>query len=162
MTQTNFIIAPPGFRRQAIACIPYIRSGPGILEFPTRRRNRLQVSLRYTDRHGQKHVAKNYWKQVEENTAEASLKAAQAEVVHQEIFTTLIKEASNFPTASVRVSERLIAVEATENVDLRLELVSFVPNGEPLVKYQYKYRWILNTMKTQITQAWEHTAQPAT
>lgn len=124
LTQAHRIAAPPGFRRQAIACIPYLRSGPGILEFPTRRRNRLQVSLHYTDRDGQKHVAKSHWKQFEEDSVETSLKAAQAEVVQQEIFTALVKEASNFPTASVRVSERLIAVEATENVDLRLELAS--------------------------------------
>ncbi|CAL1700709.1 unnamed protein product [Somion occarium] len=115
--------SPPVFRRRAIACIPYIRSGGGILEFPGRQHNRLQVSILSTDEHGQKHTARNYWNHGEERSGDASLRAAQAEVVQQEIFAMLIREASNFPTASARVSERLVAVEATENMDLRFELV---------------------------------------
>lgn len=58
---------------------------------------------------------------------EESLRAAQAEVVQQEIFSLLIGEASNLPTALARVSERLIVIDAAHATELRLELVG-VPN----------------------------------
>ena len=103
-------------------------------------------------------MAKNYWKQTEENTAENSLKAAQTEVVHREIFKMLIDEASNFPTASVRVSEQLIAVEATENVDLRLELVSTTKRLAEKSLIANDNRLKPNMSRIQIIQMLEHTA----
>lgn len=62
----------------------------------------------------------------DESTLQGSLKAAQFEVVEQEVFSMLVREASNLPTASARVSERLIAIEAAHNTDITFELVSTV------------------------------------
>lgn len=48
--------------------------------------------------------------------------------MEQEIFGMLIREAGNLPTASARVSERLIVIEAAQGVELRFELVSATTN----------------------------------
>ena len=47
----------------------------------------------------------------------------QTEAFDQEIFAFLVKEAGNLPTASARVSERLIAIDAAQGVYLTFELV---------------------------------------
>jgi mediator of RNA polymerase II transcription subunit 17, fungi type len=60
----------------------------------------------------------------DESVLEESLRCAQAEVVQQEIFSVLIREASNLPTASARVSERLIVIDAAQGTELAFELVS--------------------------------------
>jgi mediator of RNA polymerase II transcription subunit 17 len=54
---------------------------------------------------------------------EATLQEAQQEVVEQEIFSLLVQEAGNLSTASARVSERLIVIDAAETIELRFELV---------------------------------------
>jgi mediator of RNA polymerase II transcription subunit 17 len=54
------------------------------------------------------------------------LRVAQNEVIDQEIFSQLIREAAALPTAGVRVSERLIVIEAAQHVEVRFELVSFL------------------------------------
>jgi mediator of RNA polymerase II transcription subunit 17 len=56
-------------------------------------------------------------------TLDIALKAVQTEAFDQEIFALLVKEAGNLPTASARVSERLIAIDATQGVHLTFELV---------------------------------------
>lgn len=61
---------------------------------------------------------------LDDGSLQNTLRAAQAEVVEQEIFAMLIKEAGNLPTASARVSERLIVIEAAQAIELRFELVS--------------------------------------
>jgi mediator of RNA polymerase II transcription subunit 17 len=55
-----------------------------------------------------------------------SLREAQREVLEQEIFSLLIRDASTFPTSSVRVSERLLVVEATQESEIRFELVGLL------------------------------------
>lgn len=61
----------------------------------------------------------------DENNAslDAALRVAQQEVVEQEIFSLLVKEAGNLPTSMARVSERLIVLDAAQGVELRFELV---------------------------------------
>lgn len=54
---------------------------------------------------------------------QATLREAQREVLDQEIFSLLIRDASVFPTSSVRVSERLLVVEATQDTEIWFELV---------------------------------------
>lgn len=58
-----------------------------------------------------------------EDTLSGAIKGAQREIVEKEIFGELIKEAGNLSTASARVSERLIVIEAAQDVELRFELV---------------------------------------
>jgi hypothetical protein len=54
---------------------------------------------------------------------QATLREAQREVLEQEIFSLLIRDASVLPTSSVRVAERLLVVEATQDTEIRFELV---------------------------------------
>ena len=64
---------------------------------------------------------------MEETTLEESLRAAQIEVVEQEVFSILIKEAGSLPTATAHVSERSIVVRAAQEADLTIQLVGIVP-----------------------------------
>ena len=52
-----------------------------------------------------------------------SLREAQREVLEQEIFSLLIRDAGVLPTSLVRVSERLLVVEATQDTEIGFELV---------------------------------------
>jgi mediator of RNA polymerase II transcription subunit 17 len=54
---------------------------------------------------------------------QATLREAQREVLEQEIFSLLIRDAGALPTSSVRVAERLLVVEATQDTEIRFELV---------------------------------------
>jgi mediator of RNA polymerase II transcription subunit 17 len=54
---------------------------------------------------------------------QASLREAQREVLEQEIFSLLIRDASILPTSLVRVAERLLVVEATQDTEIQFELV---------------------------------------
>ncbi|KAF9821151.1 hypothetical protein IEO21_00759 [Rhodonia placenta] len=115
--------SPLVFRRRAIGYIPSLGTETKSIGFPLRQHTRLQVAISTTDANGGRRTARNQIPLVDGLSLEGSLRAAQAEVVEQEIFATLIKEASSLPTASARVSERLIVIEAAQDVDLRFELV---------------------------------------
>ena len=54
---------------------------------------------------------------------------AQTEIFDQEVFSILVKEAGNLPTAPTRVSERLIVVDAAEDITLEFALVDTVPEA---------------------------------
>ncbi|KIP10399.1 hypothetical protein PHLGIDRAFT_65771 [Phlebiopsis gigantea 11061_1 CR5-6] len=127
-TSKDFLVSfsleesPAVFRRRAIGRVPIFDTTAGLLEYPLRQNTRLQVSI-IREVNGVRHVTKNLPRIFDESQLEDSLRAAQAEVVQQEIFSILIREASSLPTASVRVSERLIAIEAAQATELRFELV---------------------------------------
>ncbi|KAI0921137.1 hypothetical protein AcV7_003415 [Taiwanofungus camphoratus] len=129
-TAKDFLVAfgleesPALFRRRAIGRVPTLDPNANVLEFPLRQHTRLQVSIVMTDADGVRHIAHNSVQVPDIESLDGSLRDAQAEVVQQEIFSVLIKEASNLPTASVRVSERLIVIEAARGIDLRFELVN--------------------------------------
>ena len=125
---SNVLIAPAVFRRRAIGRVPVFDTTAGLLEYPLRQNTRLQVSI-IREVNGVRHVTKNSPRIFDESQLEDSLRAAQAEVVQQEIFSVLIREASSLPTASVRVSERLIAIEAAQATELRFELVRILPSS---------------------------------
>lgn len=111
------------FRRRAIGRVPTFDENVGRLEYPLRQHTRLQVSI-ITNIPGEgKRRRTNRPRIFNEEILEESLRAAQAEVVQQEIFSLLIGEASNLPTALARVSERLIVIDAAHATELRLELV---------------------------------------
>ena len=93
------------------------------LVYPHRQNTRLRVTLRLTDNSGVKQSFHNRVVLEDESGLHGSLKAAQTEVVEEEIFSVLIREASSLPTASARVSERLIVVEAAHGTELTFELV---------------------------------------
>ena len=56
----------------------------------------------------------------------ATLRNAQVEIANQEIFSLLVAEAGNLPTASVQVAERLIIINAAQGLDLTFELVKYL------------------------------------
>ncbi|EIW61969.1 uncharacterized protein TRAVEDRAFT_44798 [Trametes versicolor FP-101664 SS1] len=130
-TSKDFLItfgleeSPPVFRRRAIgrmAAMGRVDSG-NALEFPVRQRTRLRISLTRTSPDGNRCTSHSILTNPDNGSLDGGLRAAQAEVVEQEIFAALIKEASSLPTASAEVSERLIMIDAGQNTELRFELV---------------------------------------
>ncbi|ESK94521.1 rna polymerase ii mediator complex component srb4 [Moniliophthora roreri MCA 2997] len=127
-TTKDFVISygleesPPAFRRRAVAQMSY--TGPDNLVFPHRQNTRLRIGVTSTRADGSRVVAYN-------NTSESIaheeslgiLKTAQREVIEQEIFAQIGKEAGTLPTASARVSERLIHIDAAQNTELTFELI---------------------------------------
>lgn len=93
------------------------------LVYPHRQNTRLRVTLKLTDNKGAKRSFYNRVVLEDESGLHGSLRAAQTEVVEEEIFSVLIREASSLPTASARVSERLIVIEAAHGTELTFELV---------------------------------------
>ena len=91
--------------------------------FPHRHRTRLAISIRNMDADGKPTISRNSIKVIDTPTLGDSLKSAQQEVVEQEIFSVLVKEAGTLPTASARVSERLVVIDAAQGMELRFELV---------------------------------------
>jgi mediator of RNA polymerase II transcription subunit 17 len=91
--------------------------------FPHRQRTRLAISIRHQDAEGKLKISTNFIKANDSPALGDSLTFAQQEVVEQEIFSVLVKEAGTLPTASARVSERLIVIDAAQGMELRFELV---------------------------------------
>ncbi|KDQ64550.1 hypothetical protein JAAARDRAFT_166933 [Jaapia argillacea MUCL 33604] len=113
----------PGFRRRAIGHMITYEATSGSLVFPHRQRTRLRICINTIDDFGQRSSSENFIRTEASETLDGELRAAQTEVVEQEIFSFLIREAGNLPTASARVSERLIVIEAAQGSELRFELV---------------------------------------
>lgn len=116
-------IAPPMFRRRAVGRMATNEATSDALVFPHRQHTRLRVALSATDDSGELVSSHNMLVALDDDPLSGSLKAAQQEVVEQEIFSLLVKEASSLPTASARVSERLIVVDAAQGLELKFELV---------------------------------------
>lgn len=100
----------------------YANSSDGLV-FPHRQSTRLRVSVTSVDATGARTHSQNTMQMLDESSLEGSLKAVQQEIVEQEIFSLLVKEAGSLPTASARVSERLIIIDAAQNMELIFELV---------------------------------------
>jgi len=118
-----FVSAPPQIRRRAIGRMATYKTDSGSLVFPHRQRTRLRVSLRMPDSSVSLSLSHNTIVSADDGSLDGSLRAAQQEIVEQEIFAALIKEAGNLPTASARVSERLIVIDAAQRMELLFELV---------------------------------------
>lgn len=94
------------------------------LEFPYRQNTRLRISVTVTDSSGIVSTSRNTLNSTDTTTLDGALRASQQEVVEQEIFSILVQEAGNLPTASARVSERLIVIDAAQGMSLKFDLVS--------------------------------------
>jgi mediator of RNA polymerase II transcription subunit 17 len=121
----NMRPAPAHFRRRAVGHMATYETSSHVLVFPHRQRVRLQVSLTLTDSSGLFRTASNSITSLLDVSLEDSLKIAQREMVEEELFSVLIKEASTLPTASARVAERLIVIDAAQGLELKFELVSY-------------------------------------
>ena len=115
--------ALPAFRRRALGQLASYDTTAGPITFFQRQRTILRVSLTTVDHSGTRFTSYNHIRLEKDVSLDAILREAQREVVEQEIFSILIKDAGNLPTASARVSERLIVLETAQNVELRFELV---------------------------------------
>lgn len=114
--------APPIYRRRAVAHLS--TTGDADIVFPYHQNTRLRISISLHSESSAK-----LWTfdspTIDDATKnlDSRLKVAQTEAVDQEIFSLLVQEAGKLPTASARVSERLIAIDAAEGLDLTFELV---------------------------------------
>lgn len=93
------------------------------LVFPHRQHMRLFISVSAVSEAGKQVQSQNTMPIADVSSLDGALRAAQQEIVEQEIFSLLVKEAGSLPTASARVSERLIVIEAAQAVELKFELV---------------------------------------
>ncbi|KAJ6515843.1 subunit 17 of mediator complex-domain-containing protein [Mycena sanguinolenta] len=137
-TSKDFLISygleesPAIFRRRAVGRMPTYEASHEPLVFPYRSRTRLLICVSSISPDGTKTVvSQNTMSPQDDNASlDAALRAAQQEIVEQEIFSLLVKEAGSLPTASARVSERLIVIDAAKGVELRFELID--PDVLPL------------------------------
>jgi len=113
------------FRRRAIAHMPFYKTDnqDENIMFPHRSKTRLRVSLTRVGEGDLKVTSHSRVRESSEGDLREAIAAAQRELVEQEIFEEVIKEAADLPTASARVSERLVVVDAAQGVELRLELI---------------------------------------
>ncbi|KAK7061769.1 mediator of RNA polymerase II transcription subunit 17 [Favolaschia claudopus] len=135
-TSKDFLISygleesPAIFRRRAVGRMPTYEKPHEPLVFPHRTQTRLLISVSSVSpsEDGVDTVktvlSQNIISPLEENASlEAALRAAQQEIVEQEIFASLVREAGSLPTASARVSERLIVLDAAQGIELKFELI---------------------------------------
>lgn len=92
---------------------------------------------------GVTHTAHNSIEFPEQPSLEMSLTGAQREIVDEEIFSVLIKEASSLPTSSARVAERIIIIDVDHGIELRFEMVRLRQSQITLIhreigRYQHK------------------------
>ncbi|KAL0574670.1 hypothetical protein V5O48_007286 [Marasmius crinis-equi] len=136
-TTKDFVISygleesPPSFRRRAIAQMSYTDHQQDALIFPHRQNTHLRISVSSINADGSRVQASNSYRgtpKEERMDLNDILRKAQVEVIEQEIFSQIAKEAGSLPTASARVSERLILIDAAQNTELKFELVD---NDEP-------------------------------
>ncbi|KAF9055343.1 hypothetical protein BDZ89DRAFT_1087997 [Hymenopellis radicata] len=111
------------FRRRAIAWMAESHQSSDDIIFPHRQNTRLRVCLVQTDHEGKAHTTYSTPHTEESTTLDGLLQNAQREMAEQEIFSYLVNEASNLPTAAANVSERLIAIDAALGTELRFELI---------------------------------------
>jgi mediator of RNA polymerase II transcription subunit 17, fungi type len=102
--------------------VSYEKTEDGLV-YPSRLHSRLSVSMTETDSHGVVHQSKNNIPVAPSTSLDDSLTNAQREIVDREIYGLLVKEASDLPSVSTRVSERLVVIDAAEGAVLKFELV---------------------------------------
>ncbi len=117
------ISAPTQFRRRAIGRLSNYSGASNDMIFPYRRKKRLRVSIITKNQLGATQTAANDIPSDDETALEGALRTAQYEVVEQEIFSLLVQEAGSLPTASAKVSEQLIVIDAAQGLELQIELV---------------------------------------
>ena len=115
--------APPSFRRRAIAQMPTAGNISRQLVFPFHQNTRLRTSLTFANGSRTDYSTFTAPNCLDNMDIDAALRNAQVEIANQEIFSLLVAEAGNLPTASVQVAERLIIVSAVQGLDLTFELV---------------------------------------
>ncbi|KAF9009018.1 subunit 17 of mediator complex-domain-containing protein [Cyathus striatus] len=115
--------SPALFRRKAIAQMAGYKTTSSDLTFPYRDRSRLRVHIISSDSTDKQARSTNIEVKSNQTTLGATIRAAQEEIVDQEIFALIVKEAGSFSGVPARVSERLVVIEAAPGVEIKFELV---------------------------------------
>lgn len=76
-----------------------------------------------TDGNRVEHQSPHTNSSLDESNLNAVLHGSQQEIIEQEIFSLLVKEAASLPTASARVSEMAVFIDAAPGMELQFELV---------------------------------------
>jgi len=122
----RLFLAPTFFRRKAVAQLPTVVNSDEKLILPFHQNTRLRISISASTAFWTESCSFASPRPPNNSTnPEIMLKYLQTEIVDQEIFSLLVKEAGNLPTASARVSERLIVIDASQGLDLSFELVEY-------------------------------------
>ncbi|KAF8621575.1 hypothetical protein AX15_007601 [Amanita polypyramis BW_CC] len=116
--------SPAFFRRQATAYMSMNVDEAENLVFPHRQQTRLRISVTSSDGSCNDYQSPIKHNSLDRIDLDAALRDAQQEVIEQEVFSLLVKEAANLPTALARVSERAIFIDAAPGMELQIELVS--------------------------------------
>lgn len=103
---------------------PQGKSGDPLV-FPHSDSLRLRTTLRRKEANGQMATGWSSVRALTTDTLDGALGRAQIESLEREIFNQLIIEAGDLASASARVSERFVAIDAVENIEIRFDLVSF-------------------------------------
>ncbi|KAF9485307.1 hypothetical protein BDN70DRAFT_871333 [Pholiota conissans] len=134
-TSKDFVISyglegsPYSFRRRAVAHLSNMGASSHDINFPYRQTTWLRISISISSEFGvEMYTFDSPSLATSTRTLDNVLKDAQTEAVDQEIFSLLVKEAGNLPTASARVSERLIAINTAHGLDLSFQLIDSSTN----------------------------------
>ncbi|KAF8655243.1 hypothetical protein AX16_003147 [Volvariella volvacea WC 439] len=128
-TSKDFLVSfgleesPPSVRRWAVGHLSTSGQPSVNLVVPHRQNVQLRIALAMPTQATQKLFAINTPWPYDQTSLDGALASAQQEIVDREIFLHLIEEAGRLPSASARVSERLIVIEAAHGVELKFELV---------------------------------------
>ncbi|KAF9534277.1 subunit 17 of mediator complex-domain-containing protein [Crepidotus variabilis] len=153
-TSKDFMISyglegsPTIFRSRAVASLPTVGDTSIDVVFPSHQNTRLRTSIMLTTGTSTETAVFNSPRALGSMGLDTALKNAQVEIVDQEIFSLLVTEAGNLPTASAQVSERLIVINAAQGLDLSFELISYtntleMTNGQHLCELIYHVLHVL-------------------
>ncbi|KIK68089.1 hypothetical protein GYMLUDRAFT_154807 [Collybiopsis luxurians FD-317 M1] len=156
-TSKDFMISygleesPSVYRRKALARMAYGGLENDSLVFSSRSNIRLRVSIGSPDASGVIVYSPNSLDTPPADhkpSLDELLKDAQREVIEDEIFSILVREAGTFPTASARVSERLIIIDVTQGMELKFELVGPLAAQNPIdqAKSDFIYHYLLTLL----------------
>ncbi|EJD52537.1 hypothetical protein AURDEDRAFT_181116 [Auricularia subglabra TFB-10046 SS5] len=115
--------APPEFKRRALGYLSDIDRDIEPVVFQRRQKTRLRISLTTTSPDDSRSVAHNTLRAPEGTEINSVFTYVQQELIEQEIFSELFREAEKLPTADTRVTERLIVVDIAHTAELSCTMV---------------------------------------
>ncbi|KAH7108296.1 subunit 17 of mediator complex-domain-containing protein [Auriculariales sp. MPI-PUGE-AT-0066] len=116
--------SPPEMKTRTLAFLAATNADVSPVFFPARHKLRLRISLTRQQENGTTVTHYNTLHNPEGTNINSVLQYAQQEAVDQEVYTELLRDAQRFPTADVRVSERIIVLEVTHGITLGFSMVN--------------------------------------
>lgn len=115
--------SPYEFKQRALAYLSAADQESSQVVFQHRQKLRLRISLTRPNSDGTKSVSYNTLHPPNATDVNTTIQYAQQEVVEQEIFRELFREAEKYPTGDTKVSERLIVISIAHTMELCFTLV---------------------------------------